>query len=273
MKKALTLLIVAAGALFVFSKFFLVHYYVRFGDTLIEIAESFGVSPSTILDWNEGVDPRHLKTGQELLIPIPDGIIYEVKKGDTLDTIAKRFFTVVDVIKEANDLVGEIIFPGQKLFIPMETVGIAFNDTRTLIWPAYGEISSPFGWRIHPITKRWSFHTGIDIAAPQGTPIFAADNGVVEYAGRKKGYGLFVILNHGVYKTAYGHLSRIDVFVGQYVRRGELIGRVGSTGVSTGPHLHFEVRYRNKCTNPLSFLPSPGRKYVLGVSQKWMGGK
>ncbi len=273
MKKLILAVLIVALTFTALSEYFLLHYYVKFGDTLIEIADSFGVSPSTILDWNPNIDPRYLKAGQELLIPIPDGIIYEVKKGDTLDTIAKRFFTVVDVIKEANNLIGSIIFPGQKLFIPLEAVGIAFNDTKTLIWPVYGEISSPFGWRIHPITKRWSFHTGIDIAAPEGTPIFAADSGVVEYAGWKSGYGNFIIINHGLYKTAYGHLSKIDVFVGQYVTRGELIGRVGNTGISTGPHLHFEVRYRNRYTNPVTYLPSPAKKYVLSVERRWMGGK
>ena len=270
--KALILSILLAAS-FLNAGYFLVHYYIEFGDTLISIADSFGVSPSTILDWNEGLDPMKLVPHTELLIPIPDGVIYEVKRGDTLDSIAKRFFTLVSLIKKVNDLASDVIFPGQKLFIPTEIMGIAFNDSKKVIWPAYGVISSPFGWRIHPITKRWSFHTGIDIAAPIGSPVFAAESGIVEYAGRSRGYGNLIVINHGAFKTAYAHLSRIDVFVGQYVRKGQLIGRVGSTGFSTGPHLHFEVRLGKKFVNPLTYLPSPGKKYVVGGNQRWIGGK
>ncbi|MCD6449798.1 MAG: M23 family metallopeptidase, partial [Thermotogaceae bacterium] len=238
----------------------------------IGVANAFGVSPTTILDWNDDLNPTMLKVGQTLIIPIPDGFIYKVNKGDNISIIAKRFFTLPDLIKKANSLTSDLIFPGQELFIPSEIMGLAFNDTKTFIWPVYGEISSPFGWRIHPITKKWSFHTGVDIAAPLGTPVFAAGSGIVEYAGWYKGYGNFILINHGKYKTAYGHLSKIDVFVGEYVRKGELIGRVGNTGISTGPHVHFEVRVSDKTVNPMAYLPSPGLKYVYNGSIKWVGG-
>ncbi len=273
MLKKLFIGILIAAFFVVCAGYFLVYYYVEFGDTLVGIAEAFDVSPSTILDWNPTINPLHLKPGQEIVIPIPNGIICEVQKGDTLDAISKRFFTVVELIKEANSLNTDIIFPGQKLFIPTEIIGLAFNDTKTLIWPVYGRITSTFGWRIHPITKKWSFHTGVDVAAPFGSPVFAAESGIVEFAGKKSGYGMLIVINHGYFKTAYGHLSKINVFVGQYVRRGEFIGRVGNTGISTGPHLHFEVRINDKFKNPLTFLPSPNNKYVLGASQRWMGGR
>ena len=253
--------------------YFLLHYYVQPGDTLYSISRSLDVSISTIMDWNDLKDPRRLRVGDEIVVPIPEGIIYEVKEGDTLQEIATRFFTTVGLLKAANSLPSDIIYPGQKLFIPLEIIGLAFNDSSRFIWPVYGKISSPYGWRIHPITKKWSFHTGVDIAAPIGTPVFAADDGVVKFAGRNGGYGLMILIDHGKYQTVYGHLSKIDVFEGQYVKKGQLIGRVGSTGVSTGPHLHFEVRVWGRHTDPMAFLPSPRRMYVLKEEREWMGGE
>jgi murein DD-endopeptidase MepM/ murein hydrolase activator NlpD len=113
----------------------------------------------------------------------------------------------------------------------------------------------------------------VDIAAPLGSPVFAADDGIVKFAGKNGGYGLMILIDHGTYQTVYGHLSKIDVFKGQYVKKGQLIGRIGSTGISTGPHLHFEVRIHNKHTNPLAYLPSPKRMYVYREDVKWAGGE
>ncbi len=271
MKKPIIILLLA-----VFSQlfsYFLLHYYVQPGDTLFSISKDLDVSISTILDWNDLEDPRKLSVGEELLVPIPDGILYEVKRGDTLYDIARRFFTSADLIKAANSLTSDFISAGQKLFIPSEIMGIASNDSKHFIWPVYGKISSYYGWRIHPIKKVWSFHTGLDIAAPLGSPVFAADDGIVKFAGRNGGYGLMILIDHGTYQTVYAHLSKIDVFKGQYVKKGQLIGRVGSTGISTGPHLHFEVRYKGKHTDPLAFLPSPKRMYVLKENMEWMGGE
>ncbi|PLV59139.1 peptidoglycan DD-metalloendopeptidase family protein [Thermotoga sp. KOL6] len=238
------------------SSYFLVHYKIQKNDTLYSISLDFGVSPSLILDWNPGLTPWNLKVGQIIIIPQPPGYMYTVQKGDNLDIIAKRFFTTPVLIKEANHLTSDIIYVGQKLFIPESAIGKAFNDEKFFIWPVYGTISSGYGWRIHPITGKYSFHSGIDIAAPTGTPIFAAESGIVEFAGVNGGYGLMVKIKSSSYEHVYGHLSQIDVYEGQYVKKGQLIGRVGSTGLSTGPHLHFEIRVREKAVNPLNYLPS-----------------
>lgn len=118
--------------------------------------------------------------------------------------------------------------------------------------PVRGRITSRFGWRIHPISRVRRMHTGVDIAAPSGTPIAAAGGGEVIFAGRKGGYGNAVIIDHGRGRTTlYGHMSRIQVRVGQVVQRGLIVGNVGSTGFSTGPHLHFEVRQNGNPVNPL----------------------
>jgi murein DD-endopeptidase MepM/ murein hydrolase activator NlpD len=119
-----------------------------------------------------------------------------------------------------------------------------------LIWPVQGVITSPFG-------MRWGrMHEGIDIGAPTGTPIWAAAGGTVFYAGWEGGYGNLTVIDHGNgLATAYGHQSRIVVATGQTVTRGQVIGYVGSTGHSTGPHLHFEVRVNGTPVDPLGYLP------------------
>ncbi len=125
--------------------------------------------------------------------------------------------------------------------------------------PISGPITSPFGYRVHPIFKSRIFHSGIDIAGPNGGAIHAANDGKVIYSGWYGGYGKVVILDHGVVNgrpitTLYGHMSAINVSNGQYVKKGQTVGREGSTGYSTGPHCHFEVRVNGKPTNPLSYI-------------------
>jgi murein DD-endopeptidase MepM/ murein hydrolase activator NlpD len=124
-------------------------------------------------------------------------------------------------------------------------------------WPIEGRIRivSKFGYRRHPIWGRLDLHTGIDIAAPFGKPIMCADSGEVIYSGWWDGYGKAVVIDHGRgYTTVYGHMSRILVDTGQKTGKNQVIGLVGSTGFSTGPHLHFEIRYNGKPVNPLPFL-------------------
>ena len=111
------------------------------------------------------------------------------------------------------------------------------------VWPVDGRISSPFGQRTDPILGGTRMHPGIDIAASSGTPIKAAGDGVVVMAGSNGGYGNWTLIDHGGgLATGYAHQSRIGVRIGQHVSTGEIIGNVGSTGASTGPHLHWEVR-------------------------------
>jgi len=120
---------------------------------------------------------------------------------------------------------------------------------------AYKRISSNYGYRIHPTKKTTSFHPAVDLPAKHGTPIYAPASGVVVYAKRKGDYGKFVLLAHSFgFKTAYGHLSRFAVKSGDYVSKGDLIAYVGSTGRSTGAHLHYEVRYLDKWLDPKPFM-------------------
>lgn len=126
---------------------------------------------------------------------------------------------------------------------------------KILLRPVSGRISSLFGRRKHPTTRSWHFHTGVDIVARKGTPIVSSLAGKVTYAGWKRGYGLIIVVDHGNdIQTAYAHCSKLAVKVGQSVNAGQRIGYVGNTGVTTGSHLHFEVRRKGAVQNPLRFL-------------------
>ena len=127
------------------------------------------------------------------------------------------------------------------------------------IWPVHGMVTSPFGYRVHPIFHSRIFHSGLDIAAPYGTPVRASNSGRVLYSGWYGGYGKVVIIDHGRYNgvptsTLYGHLSSYSVSAGDYVTRGQVVANEGTTGYSTGPHVHFEVRTNGQPSNPLSYI-------------------
>ena len=130
------------------------------------------------------------------------------------------------------------------------------NGSGSMMWPYIGPITSPYGWRTHPISGVSRYHSGIDIGADYGDPVLAADAGTVAYADWFGGYGNAVIIEHGGgISTLYGHNSSLLVSVGQSVRKGQPIAYAGSTGYSTGPHVHFEVRINGEPTNPMDYLP------------------
>ncbi len=190
---------------------------------------------------------------------------YTVKQGDTLYKIARnvlinngmkagnreiysmiRKITAINHIDNPNK-----IFRGQVIHLE----GINNLSSEKFISPIKGRITSPFGMRLDPFTHIMKFHTGVDIAAPIGTPVHAAKSGKVIFSGRQRGYGNIVIIQHSNnIITKYAHNSKLLVKKGDYVTQGEIISRVGSTGRSTGPHLHFEIRVKNKAVNPLTFV-------------------
>ncbi len=208
-----------------------------------------------------------LNPGRKVVVHNRDGQLYEVKKdSETLEQIVAKFYggdakrraQAKELLVLTNKLPGAALvngyeFPkGAHLLLPNRKI-----DFDTFHFPfqgwGWGRISSTFGNRYHPILKRTRMHDGLDIAKPWGTPVFPARSGVVVDAGWHEGYGLLIEIRHkGGETTRYGHLSKIYVKAGQLVQRGRtLIGRVGSTGLSTGPHLHFEVRDKNgKPVNP-----------------------
>ncbi|MCS7239684.1 MAG: M23 family metallopeptidase [Candidatus Bipolaricaulota bacterium] len=230
-------------------------YEVRAGDTLSAIATRYGV-PLSWLAISNNLTSTTIYPGQRLLIP-KDGVLHTVKSGETLSSIAKAYGVAEDVIRTANGVADEPK-PGTRLYIPNPNTlpGSSSSTGYRFIWPVRGTISSTFGPRIHPIYGVPSFHTGIDIAVPEGTPVRAAAAGTVSFAGWEEGFGLLVVIDHGDgYKSYYGHLSKLLTSTGQKVLAGETIALSGNTGLSTGPHLHFEVRYSDSPVDPRPLLP------------------
>lgn len=191
-----------------------------------------------------------------------------VQEGQSLWEIAGTYGVSVDLLVETNGLsTGDLIHPGQRLTIPggvtdiprrmalSRSLSSAISIARGFLWPARGRVTSGFGFRQHPIFGTREMHTGIDIGAPNGSPVFAAQAGRVTVAGYEAGYGRLVVIDHGDGVTTwYSHLSVIDVRVGQLVQYGELVGQIGSTGFSTGPHLLFEIRVNGRPLDPLKYL-------------------
>lgn len=241
-------------------------YHAESGDNVISIAAQFGLKPETVMWSNPELskNPDLLFTGQLVYILPVDGVYHLIEKGDTLQSIADDYKANVDdiITSEYNNLsepytltAGEwLVVPGgSKPYIPRvvqdqyaSPPAGAEEGTGSFMWPITGFISQGF----------WSGHLGIDIAAPEGTPIYASDSGYVVAAGWSGGYGNRVIIDHGNgFKTLYGHMVIILVQPGMSVERGDLLGRVGETGRATGPHIHFELWLNGVKRNPFGYLP------------------
>ncbi|MDL2298409.1 peptidoglycan DD-metalloendopeptidase family protein [Synergistaceae bacterium OttesenSCG-928-D05] len=177
-----------------------------------------------------------------------DKALYMAEQAELLKASKELQNTIKTLLAEKKRLAQQKN-PGQK-----ETV---YYRGGKLAWPLpiAGKITSTFGTRVHPVFKTKTTHTGVDISAPHGTAVNAADAGEILYTGWLKGYGQVVIVDHGAnLTTVYAHLSKIETSEGTKVKRGQLIGRVGSTGVATGNHLHFETRVNGEAVNPMRYL-------------------
>jgi murein DD-endopeptidase MepM/ murein hydrolase activator NlpD len=233
-------------------------YRIKRGDTLLGIAKSQDLSLGTLIACNSVTNARRLREGEVLRIPNMDGIPYTVKDGDSLLSISVSSGVPLAVISDVNDLESDVIQTGANLFLPgvrmpQDEIRLALGES--FIYPTRGIMSSPYGWRVDPIAKVQRFHSAIDLAAPPGTPVRAAMDGRVSRVAVNSVYGIYIILTHsGDYQTLYAHLSVASVKQGDAVAQGAKIGEVGSTGYSTGPHLHFGVFRNNKAINPLEVL-------------------
>ena len=273
----------------------LLTHFVQPGDTLFGVAALYGLTPESVL-WSNYLtlrdNPDLLTLGLALVIPPGDGLVYTVEPGDGVDAVARRFKVEPSVIvgEPLNALasVSQPVTPGQLLFVPggerelvVWQLPKAIEVRRTKLGiPVYqvgscGEVEIPplgrgsFRW---PANRKYlsgygfgPSHGGWDVAGKLGEPIYAADAGTVVYAGyslsaagRPRGYGQYVVLDHGNgYRTLYAHASQLHVKCGQQVRAGAVIAAVGSVGKSTGPHLHFEIRYGDGYVNPGRYLALP----------------
>jgi LysM repeat protein len=261
-------------------------YTVNVGDTLFGIADKFGLKPETVLWGNYFVlkdDPHLLFPNQVLNILPVDGTYHLVTKDNTLDLVAKFYGVkpqdIIDWPGNQLDSQNPVLVPGAYLVVPgghreltsWQVPTIKRSDkantvtnygqcpggysgavgTGSFVWPANNHTLS--GYDFTPI------HHGLDIRAKLGDPIYATDSGVIVYAGPNSfGYGNLIVVDHGNgWQSVYGHLSQWNVDCGQSVFQGNLIGLAGSTGNSSGPHLHFEIHYKGGYVNPWTVLPPP----------------
>ena len=259
---------------------------VEMGDSVFSVAKQYDITPETLLWANYDLlndNPDLLSLGMELNIPPVDGVYYQWQSGDTVESVANEYeadpLDILEWTGNKLDLIDPIITPGQWLMIPggerefrqwvIPTIprghaGVSSNlygsgaceggysgalGTGTFVWPT----------PIHELVGNdyWSGHLAVDLATNVGVKVMAADSGVVVFAGwGAGGYGYMVMIDHGNdYATLYAHLSEVIVNCGNSVTQGQVIGFGGSTGNSTGPHLHFEVRYQDGFVNPWFVLP------------------
>lgn len=237
------------------------NYKVKSGDTIESITYKFGLRTiSTLIAINDIKNVRTLRAGQKLLIPSQDGLIHKVTSGESLNSLSLKYRVSVEDILDTNDLTSDVLSIGQKLFIPgakldLDALRNAMGETFICPISAKWRLTSHFGRRIDPISGVPSSHTGIDMACPTGTTIKAAMSGSVIKAGWSNIYGYYVIIKHpNGYQSLYGHMTKYVVKTGQLVDQGTRIGYVGSTGYSTGPHLHFTVYKNAKRVDPLPLI-------------------
>jgi murein DD-endopeptidase MepM/ murein hydrolase activator NlpD len=247
-------------------------YVVKEGDSLSVIAKRFGVNIGTILWANDRSATQYIRPGDKLRVPPVSGVLVTVKSGDTLLALANTYGSEVKEIAEINRLDPdqtlpegtEIVLPGgsppytpprQTAYAPSPAEPFAAKppdaspssaQAGKLLWPTSGHlVTQYYGWR----------HTGLDIDGDYSSPIYAAHDGVVTIAGwNKGGYGLQIVVSGDGVMTRYAHASKIFVKNGDRVRRGQVIAMVGTTGRSTGTHLHFEVYINGRRVNPLSYI-------------------
>ena len=243
----------------------IIDYQVQSGDTVVSIANKFGVSPDTIR-WENSLSKDKIKVDQTIKILPVAGIAHTVVKGDTIYSIAKKYDANVQAIVDfpfntfTDDETFELAI-GQTIIVPEGVMPAVSASPRPrqmtpnagtvtasgqFVWPTQGTITQRFSW----------YHPGLDIANRSLPPVVAADSGRVIYAGwDASGYGYMVLVDHGNgYKTRYAHLSEIMVISGQTIGRGAAVGKVGNTGRSTGPQLHFEIYLNGVRVNPLGYL-------------------
>jgi murein DD-endopeptidase MepM/ murein hydrolase activator NlpD len=245
----------------------IITYTVQAGDTVQSIAEHFGLQPTTISWANPVIEdaPDLLRIGQEVVILPVDGALHQVAEDDTLESIAEEYEVEPEAIvtckynplesPDSSIVEGmQLVIPGgEKPYVPKVVTTYAgavpegARGTGRFQWPVLGSITQGY----------WYGHRAIDLGASTGSAVVAADGGFISFAGwTDVGYGYLIVIDHANgFATYYAHLSNMYVFEGQAVERGQVIGAVGNTGWSTGPHLHFEVRYYDVQQNPRAYLP------------------
>lgn len=234
------------------------------GETFSDVATHYGLSVEALVGANPDISSMDtLPAGLELLVPPAPGLVIVLERGQDIKALLETYGVDPLEFMRANAIQSPLeLRPGKMVFLPgvkpqaaLDRLAKVREEENRYIWPLQGRITSYFGRRNLGMGTA-SFHSAIDIAAPTGTPITASRSGTVVYAGwSNRGYGNLVKVQHsGGDETWYAHQSEIWVGVGQAINQGETIGLVGSTGLSTGPHLHFELHEAGNAVDPLAYL-------------------
>lgn len=241
----------------------IVSYTVKTSDTLSTVASALGVSVRVLRASNRLHENQTLAAGQ-VVYASRAGVIHTIKAGQTLTDISLTYAVPVQTLASANGLTtASTIYAGSRIIIPggtsalWDTVDDLSKGTASdYIWPVEADVVSTFGWRVHEVLGTRQHHDGIDLNVPEGTVVRASAGGKVYYYGEQPGYGNLLIIEHAdTWYSMYGHLSSSLVYVGQYVEAGQRVAMSGNTGISSGPHLHFELRRGEVPVDPLRYLP------------------
>jgi murein DD-endopeptidase MepM/ murein hydrolase activator NlpD len=226
-------------------------YIPKEGEDLLALAARCNIPYGTIASVNRLAHPEDLAAGRVLLLPSIPGIFIPEEPATDLERL---------IVSSRNSENGVFINlgggkPERFLFIPgadLSPTERVFFLNRGFSFPLrHFRLTSPYGPRVNPVTGIYGVHQGVDLAAPEGSPVYAAREGTVRDLGEDPVYGKYIIIGHGDnWVSLYGHLSKIETALREEVRSGTLIGRVGSTGQSTGPHLHFELRQNGRAQDP-----------------------
>lgn len=226
-------------------------HIVAAGETLESIANQYNLIPATLMGMNPELRQGQVRAGTEVIVPPYNGIRVEVPAQRTWRDVAEAYKIRPDLVYEINGCQEN----PRVVFLPGVNWSPAGNDVASgnpvltgYPLPAVAPVIFGFGWRVHPLTGKVIFHSGLDLQATPGTPVLTAGDGTVAFAGQRDGYGNLIVINHqeGL-QTRYAHLETIKVSTGQKIKQGMQLGTVGSTGNpdTKTPHLHFEVRYNS----------------------------
>ncbi|MGL4402119.1 MAG: peptidoglycan DD-metalloendopeptidase family protein [Fusobacteriaceae bacterium] len=245
-----------------------IEYTIKYGDTISEIAKKYNTKIEYLFANNLDIDLKTLKIGKQILIPTENGIFYKIDKEDSFSALEKKFNISQDIIKSDNDIsqlnYGNTVFLREpKIAEDFKNKIATFSKKTTSSNSSFKSplsslvVTSSYGTRNHPVVKKVIAHGGVDLKAPTGSKVMAAQGGVVKFAGYSGNYGYLVVITHpNGYESRYAHLSKINVKKGQRVNSRETIALSGATGRVTGPHLHFEIRKNGKALNPLTYVKS-----------------
>ena len=237
------------------SKPLFIEHKILPGESIWSLSKKYNLPTETIYGCNPGHKFRYLHPGRTIKIPTTPGTLYKIARRDTLSKISKIFrVPVSQILKYNKNISKRRLSVGMQIFIP-GALPIYKTPRRAFIMPINTWVTSPYGPRYSSILKRREFHPGIDFAGRVGDRVRAAAGGQVSAVGLIKGYGLIVAIKHNKkYTTRYAHLHKAYVRPNQRVYQGQYIGEVGNTGMSTGAHLHFELRRYGYAINPAKML-------------------